>query len=325
MGGDKGASGVEYLLLATAAAVLVIGVASRLAPGIGSGTAASLAQEGTTTTTVAVLGEVAIRGGAGDAAVWVPAGGEPLILAARPGEGLVLLDAARRLLDSVPLEAIAGVDVRQGAGDGSGSSALVVVGDGSRMRAYRLDAPAYRFRELAGPLPADLTVAGLCLYRSPATDSVSVFPFDRQGRMVQWELTMSAGRPLTAHRVRSIDVGGPVTACAADDANGAVFVSESGVGLRRLPAEPGSSEATLIDRIGAGGGLVAGVDALAVIDTAEGPGWILASSESDETFSFYRRDAGHEPAGRFPASDRVDHCHDTTGIDAAGGFLVCQG
>jgi hypothetical protein len=36
-----------------------------------------------------------------------------------------------------------------------------------------------------------------------------------------------------------------------------------------------------------------------------------------------RRDT-NAPAGRVPVGTRVDHCHDTTGIDAAGGFLVCQ-
>ncbi len=327
MGGDKGASGVEYLLLAAVVAVVLTVVAKGLAPRFGQQETA-LGAEATTTTAATVLGEAAVRGGAGDAAVWVPpgagAGDEPVLLAARPGEGLSLLDAGRRLLDLVPLEAVAGVDVRSGMDTGSDSSALVVAGDGSSIRLYRLDAGAYRLTPLGEPLPAGLDVAGLCLYRSPATGDVHVIPFSEDGRLVQWRLTVAPGRPPAARRVRSLEVGGPVAACAVDDANGALFVSEPGVGLWRFPAESGSTEGTLIDRVGPGGGLVGGVDALAVIDAAGEPGWVLASSESDETFSFYRRDGANEPAGRFPSSARLDRCHDTTGVDAAGGFLVCQ-
>ncbi len=319
---------MEYLLL-VACAVVAVSVLGRFAVGLGPQVLAVGDAPATTTTTVEVLGQMAVQGGAGDAALWVPgdAGGdpEPLLLAARPGAGLALLDAGRLVLDQVPLPGVAGVDLRAGFGGEPSGRALVVAGDGPALRAYRLDTDALRLTPM-GELRAGLTVAGLCLGRIPGTGAVHAFAFDAAGRIVHWHLGVAAGGDVVARRVRSFEVGGPVAACVADDASGALFVSERGRGLWRFPAAAGTGPGAgvLVDEIGPGG-LVAAADALAVIDSADGPGWILASSESDETFTFYRRDDTNAAAGRFPVGTRVDRCQDTTGLDVGGGFLVCQG
>jgi 3-phytase len=106
-------------------------------------------------------------------------------------------------------------------------------------------------------------------------------------------------------------------ACVADDEGGALYVAEEDVGIWRYGAEPDAGEGrTQVDSTGEGGHLTADVESL--YHAADGGGYLLASSQGDDSFSVYERGTGNPFAMRFGiGASEVDQVGATDGIEVA--------
>jgi 3-phytase len=257
---------------------------------------------------------------ADDVAVWVhptdPA--QSTVIGTDKLGGLAVYDLAGRQLayyaDSKPNN----VDIRYNFPLGGQQVALVVTSDRTTgaLRAYKVN-PTTRGLEhvSARTLSVGIGLYGLCMYRSPASGKYYAFDSDSSGTLQQWELFDSAGK-VDARKVRQISVGSTTEGCVADDETGAFYLAEEDVAIWRYDAEPtGGATRTKVDGVGAGR-LVADIEGLSIYYGTGGAGYLVASSQGNNTFVLYDRKLPNTPVTTFAvAAGTVDAVSYTDGLD----------
>ncbi|MEO0463487.1 MAG: phytase [Pseudomonadota bacterium] len=179
---------------------------------------------------------------------------------------------------------------------------------------------------------AEDEVYGLCPGR--LDEALFVFTTDKSGLIVQYSVKRQ-GPGWRAREVRQVRVETQPEGCVVDDDAAALFVGEEDVGIWRFDAAPdGRAGGALIAKVGARGELVADVEGLAIYEFA-GPtrGYLIASSQGDNTFAVFDRAAPHTFRGRFAVSFGGEQIGDTDGIavssavrtaDFPAGLMVLQ-
>lgn len=171
---------------------------------------------------------------------------------------------------------------------------------------------------------ADGMIYGLCMYHSRKTRKFYSIVNDNKGNVEQWELYDNGGGKVDAKKVRSFNVGSTTEGCVADDELAQLYISEENVGIWKYGAEPEDVKArTLVDRCGGGGHLKADVEGLTIYYTREGTGYLIASSQGDNTFAIYERQGKNKYIGTFriSADGSIDGCSATDGIDVTNANL----
>lgn len=267
---------------------------------------------------------------ADDPAIWVDRDdpGRSTVIATDKFGGLAVHDLSGRRLHFYADSRPNNVDVRNDVLLGGERVDLVVTSDraNSSLRVYKVD-PVTRGLEhvSARTLFAGDRLYGLCMHKSRTNADQYVFTTDDLGLVRQWQLVADGDR-VDAREVRSFRVPTePVEdsqdqlteGCVADDETGAFYVAEEDVGIWRYGAEPGAGEErTRVDSTGQGGHLTADVEGLALYRAADGRGYLLASSQGDNSFSVYERGAGNAFVTRFGiGAAEVDQVGATDGID----------
>lgn len=153
---------------------------------------------------------------------------------------------------------------------------------------------------------------GLATYTSPVTKDAYVFVTRRQtGDVAQYKLVETEGG-ISAVRVRSFTVPIPAGAptgtdpqlegMVVDQETGFLYIGQENVGIWKYQAEPnGGSTGALIDVVKELGGknLTDDVEGLTIYYGPNGTGYLLVSSQGDNTFGVYSRDGNNEFLGRF--------------------------
>jgi len=177
---------------------------------------------------------------------------------------------------------------------------------------------------------------GLCGYRSARSGRFYVFVTDERGRVEQDELTDAGGGRIAGAPVRQFAVGSTAEGCVADNDLGLLYVAEERVGIWKFGAEPDAGGSRKrVAQVGENG-LTADVEGLAIYYATSGRGYLIASSQGNNTYKVYER-AG---ANRYvltidPKGARIDDVSDTDGIEvtscatsrpfAQGVFIVQDG
>ena len=261
--------------------------------------------------------------GADDPAVWIhPTNpSQSLVVGTDKQAGLFVYDLDGRERQFVA-GAVNNVDVRYQFPLGGELVDLVVTSRNadSTLGVLRVDPVARRLVDVAaGPLAAGIGVYGLCLFRSPSTGRLYVFVDSKPGAVRQFEL-LDDGTGRVVHRlVRSFAIGGETEGCVADDANALVYIGEENFGIWRYGAEPLARGRTLVAPTSPAGPLVPDVEGLSIYATANGAGYLLASSQGSDTYVVYGRLPPHPFLGRFRIVDfgGIDGTTGTDGIDVA--------
>ncbi|MEX2124113.1 MAG: phytase [Woeseia sp.] len=126
------------------------------------------------------------------------------------------------------------------------ASPLVVIYDSreSEISAHRLTyAPGRSTPQLTAvmddPIGIHDELTGLCHYRSPLSGSNYLFAVTDGGLALQFEL-FERGNAIGAHLLRTIPTGKDSGFCVVDAGRGMLYLSEEGMGIWRLGAEPES-------------------------------------------------------------------------------------
>jgi 3-phytase len=273
---------------------------------------------------------------ADDPAIWIhPADpAQSTVIGDDKHGGLLVYGLDGRELQWIDPElALNNVDLRPGfplAGRFSDGAAhekvdLVGVGNetGSSLRFYKVN-PATRKLEPAGDVKGvGFPPYGSCMYRSAKTGRFHYFANGKDGIVQQWELRDDGKGGVAATKVREFDVGSQVEGCVADDLLGHFYVGEETVGIWKYGAEPDAGDRrTAVDRCGKNGRLVADVEGLAIYALPDGTGYLLASSQGNDSFTVYRREGENPYLGAFRIVDgAVDGCSDTDGIEVTSAAL----
>jgi 3-phytase len=98
------------------------------------------------------------------------------------------------------------------------------------------------------------------------------------------ELFATESNRVDARKVRSFTVGSQTEGCVVDDTAGVLYIAEEAVGIWKYGAEPEAGNArTPVDSAG-GGHLVADIEGLIIADTGNGTGYLIASSQGDNSY-----------------------------------------
>lgn len=247
---------------------------------------------------------------------------------ARKG-GIEVFDLNGQELQFLQMGRIGGVDLRPYFPlDGKEVSLLAAINRSNNcLLFFRVD-PASRMLEevTAQSIRAGMRVYGCCLYHSQVNDQFYFIVTSQSGWVDQWHIFDNGSGRVDAERVRSFDVGGTTEGCVADDELGWLYIAEENKGIWKYYAEP---DAGLIrqkvDKTGKGGHLDADVEGLALYYGNGEEGYLLASSQGNDSFAIYQRQGCNDYLGSFQITANevlgIDGCQATDGIDVTSRSL----
>lgn len=273
---------------------------------------------------------------ADDPAIWVnrddPAAS--LVLGTDKNGGLALYDMAGQQLQYVADGRMNNVDLRDGFRLGDREVVLVTASNRTNrsIAIYVLDTQARRLIDVAdGVQPTGQEDPyGLCMYRSARSGETYVFINDSGGQTNgakrQWRLVATAEGRVRAEQVRDFAFGSQAEGCVADDETGVLYVAEEDVGLWRLSAEPDAgADMTSVEAITDNPALKDDMEGVSLYDLGDGRGYLVASSQGNDSYAVYRREGDQAYLGSFvivanPQAG-IDGASETDGLDVTSADL----
>ncbi len=268
-----------------------------------------------------------------------------LVLGTDKKQGLAVYDLQGKLVQMLARGNLNNVDIRYAPGPlGEGLDVAMATNRSTHnIDLFAIDPSNRQVRFIAGEL-MDGSLGepyGGCLYQSSQSEALYAFVNNKDGLFQQWEILQgpesSHKQPQIAARlVREFSLPGQPEGCVADDENALLYMGEEDFGIWFIGAEPDSgSELTLLDSVEQGY-LVADVEGLSLYHDASGHGYVVVSSQGDNSYVLYDRQT-HAYAGRFRVmanlSAGVDGSSETDGLavtsanlggDFGRGLLVVQ-
>ncbi|MDZ7959978.1 MAG: phytase [Aulosira sp. DedQUE10] len=170
---------------------------------------------------------------------------------------------------------------------------------------------------------------GLALYRSPITNDYYVFTSRREtGDIAQFKLIDKGNGKIGAERVREFSIPSPsdpkrsaqTEGMVVDQETGFFYIGQEDVGIWKFQAEPnGGTTGKLIDQVKALGGthLTDDVEGLTIYYGKNGTGYLLASSQGENTFVAYTREGNNDYLGNFAVGNNgaIDSVQESDGAD----------
>ena len=119
--------------------------------------------------------------------------------------------------------------------------------------------------------------------------------------------------------MRTFSLGSPTEGCVADDELGHLYIAGEQVGIWKFGAEPDAGDyRTLVAKVG-DHGLTADVEGLTMYYASGGKGYLIASSQGNDTFKVYTREGDNrfvltiDPKAR-KKKRKIDDVSTTDGI-----------
>lgn len=262
---------------------------------------------------------------ADDPAIWVnpvdPA--KSLIIGTDKQSGLGVYDLSGKRLFFAPDGKMNNVDLRDGFKLGGKAVTLVTASDRTHntIAIYVLDTTTGALVPVSdGPQPTGLgDPYGVCMYQGKQGKTY-VFVNDTDGKMRQWELREAPGGKVKTRLVRSFAFDTQVEGCVADDETGALYVAEEDVAFYRMGAEPRAGSArTVVTSVATNPALKDDLEGVSIYRQPKGAGYIVLSSQGNNTYALFRRDGDNAYVGSFAITadyERgIDGASETDGLD----------
>lgn len=170
------------------------------------------------------------------------------------------------------------------------------------------------------------TAYGLATYTNPNTGETYAYVSQADGdQIAQLELISNENRTVSASEVRRLTVPIPdggelddaqVEGMVVDRESGILYVGQENFGIWKFDAEvDGTDPGTIVDEIGEN--IQADVEGLTIYYGDNGNGYLLASSQGDNTFAVYEREGNNEYIGNFFVGDfaNIDGAEESDGAD----------
>ncbi|MDH4031470.1 MAG: phytase, partial [Chromatiales bacterium] len=177
----------------------------------------------------------------------------------------------------------------------------------------------------AGTISAGITMYGSCMYRSPLSGAFYFFANSLDGEVEQWELFDNGAGAVDAGLTRTFDVGSKVEGCVADDQYADFFIGEEDVGIWRYGAEPDDGESRVAIDTTDSAALARDVEGLTLYYGPGGTGYLIASSQGNDSYAVYQREGDQGYVLSFNIVDNagagIDAVSGTDGIDVTNASL----
>ena len=167
-----------------------------------------------------------------------------------------------------------------------------------------------------------IEVYGSCMYKESTTNTFYAIVNDKEGNVEQYRLFDNGSGLVDAELVRTLKLPGQLEGCVADDILGHLYIGEEDRGIWKYSAKPGGlDKGVLIDSIGPH--LAADVEGLTIYYSGKSTGYLIASSQGDNTYAIYSRGEGNKFIGRIAIvdSENIDGTSETDGIDVCNMHL----
>jgi len=111
----------------------------------------------------------------------------------------------------------------------------------------------------------------------------------------------------------------------ADDDHGVVFIAEEEVGILKINTDPASkTQPVLVDSI-QNGNLIGDLEGITIYQKPQGEGYLIVSSQGDNTYALYNRTGNHKFLGKFEIiAGEIDGVEHSDGIDVTSFPLGTQ-
>ncbi|MGE0742318.1 MAG: phytase [Hyphomonadaceae bacterium] len=281
---------------------------------------------------------------ADDPAIWVDRNNpsRSIVIGTQKQSGLYVYDLQGAVLQFLPDGRMNNVDIRDNFRLGGQSVSLVAASNRTNdgISLYRVDGGARRLVDVADGLQTTGMVDpyGLCMYQSAQSGRTYVFVTDSEGPVRQWELVDAGNGRVRANRVRDIPFASQTEGCVADDATGVLYVAEEDIGLWRVGAEPNAPATPVsVTTVAANAELKDDLEGIGLYDLGNGRGYLVLSSQGNNTYAVFRREGENEYVGSFAvlsdAARGIDGISETDGLDVlsanlggpySGGIFIAQ-
>jgi 3-phytase len=218
------------------------------------------------------------------------------------------------------------VDIRYNFPLGDEQVALVTAGERSRntIAIYKVDPDTRRLVNAAArDIPLGLEeVYGSCMYHSPVDGRYYAIVNDKNGRIEQYHLFDNGAGAVDGELVRTLSVPSQPEGCVGDDILAVLYVGEEEAGIWRFGAEPTDPvEGRMIDKVGKHA--APDVEGLTIYYADDSTGYLIASSQGNNTYVIYTRAAENKYVGTFKIvdGDLIDGTSGTDGIDGTNANL----
>lgn len=163
--------------------------------------------------------------------------------------------------------------------------------------------------------PSMKEIYGFGFYHSLRTGKYYALVVGKEGEFEQYELFDNGKGKVEGKKVRSFKLASQSEGVVADDEYGIMYIGEEDVAIWKYDAEPEGSTPTPVDFV-KNGRLTADVEGLTLYYGENGKGYLLASSQGDNSYAIYEREGNNKYVGSFEIVDgKVDGVSDSDGID----------
>jgi 3-phytase len=179
-------------------------------------------------------------------------------------------------------------------------------------------------------------VYGLCLYQDKQTDKLYVFVNGKGGMVEQWELLAGPDQKIRAERLRTFNLLSQPEGMVADDELGFLYIAEEGECIWKYQARPqGETTPQRVEMSDKSNSMIAyDLEGLTIYYAQSGRGYLIASSQGNNSYAVFRRDGQNRYLGSFSIVDGdIDGVQETDGIDVVNlemgsnfpnGFFIAQ-
>lgn len=257
---------------------------------------------------------------ADDPTLWVnpsdPA--KSLLIGTNKQKGLAVYDLSGKELQFLPDGEMNNVDHRDDFPLAGAKVPLVTASNRTNksVAIYKINVETQRLENVAAGKNNTFDAYGSCMYKSSKTGKFYYIVTSKTGVAEQYELS-DTGRGVSTRPVRRINVGTQLEGCVADDELGHLYIGEEKVGIWKYQAEPDAEASRVkVDLVSPAGNLAADVEGLTIAYGSNGKGYLIASSQGNDTFVIYRRegDNAYVKSFRIIAGKAIDKVTDTDGI-----------
>lgn len=267
---------------------------------------------------------------ADDPAIWINMGdpSQSLLICSNKKSGIVVYDLLGNEVGNYPVGLINNVDVRQGIN--LNDSIRVDIAAGSNRTDNSITIMEIRSDGTLNDITARriksnfAEVYGFCLYHDLADSTVYAIVNNKEGYVEQWRIFGTADNKLDAELSRSFKAAETqLEGCVGDDELGFLYIGEEVKGIWKFPAHPDSvTKGILVDDL-SNTALKDDIEGLTILYKTDGKGYLIASSQGNNSFAMYTREGSNDYLGSFEITDgtQIDGVSETDGIDVTAASL----
>lgn len=177
-------------------------------------------------------------------------------------------------------------------------------------------------------------IYGFCFYKNPVSQEIFSISIGKDGLLEQ-NLIFFDGQSIRYKNIRNYKFENQCEGLVVDHENGVLFIGEEDFGIWKLNLRNRNSKKEMVCDINIQKEIIADVEGLTLYFAKNGMGYLLASSQGDNSYAIFNRKSPHQYIGSFRIGEgkSIDGTSETDGIDVINlqmgtdypkGFFIAQ-